>query len=818
MYKDWLRGFGLALCLTQTASLHAQVGGFPSAVTGSWDNPEAFQYRPPVNKTSSIQGPVPSNRWWSALLVRDEVKLMSAYPVFYGAAVNEYPAEGEGFGISVGYRGIGKPIPRSEEGSEVPANRVRTVDSDVQSQFLVWNGSMDRGSTKTRLHGYGDWHVVTETSDNAGRRFYTTMAAGSPYSSFEFVSGQPRIRLNSFGGQIEITDGAGHHVLGSGQSYNSDRILVKVIHPVSQEASYWGFYSAAGTQWYRQGEYLNVTIGSGANYLNTALLPRPDLFDEFYRHAYARITGTKASYSYDEAKAEIVTRFEFQTASQRGGFSSEVLSALFPHQYKHLREGWADAGKAYPSMRGSLRVWRGNSFTTALRNEGILQTFNEPKDSPGYSIDDHRQWTQWEDYVKWAWGVDTYGTGKALQRAALSLSMTDALEMPWLRDEIIAGLYKEFGEWFNPDLTSKPLFWADNLPYKFFSEYKASEGHWGHITGWRASYGTQALNDMHLHAGYWIYAASILAAYHPTFVKDYGWAIEKLIGNVASPYRGGKDFPYIRVFDPYAGRSYASGYYWFGYYNGNDLESTSEALNTWQSIFQWGQITGQKQYRDLGLYLYWTERSAAEQYWFDVDSDVHHPSYAFPLASVVREGSYDFATHWGSKQIEEIYGIQLLPLTPATLHLALNRPYMKKIWDAMSSTNQAARGTNFETWHGTMLSFQALVEPTKAVERYKFGEIAGPPGGEYSPIQDHETWSLVYHFIHSLNQLGLPLRGYWADQPGYGVFEKGGKVTFIAFNPSASENLTVNFYDGNGQKVHSIADIPPHKTVYSVKN
>lgn len=817
MDMRWIKGITLMLCLSPISSLQAQEGGFASGATGSWDNPEAFQYRRPVNKTDNIKGPVPSNRWWSNLLVRDEVKMMSAYPIFYSSAVNEYPAEGEGFGIALGYRGAGKAIPRAEGDSEVPQNLVRTVDSDVQSQFLVWNGSMDRGSTKSRLHAFGDWHVVMQTSDNAGRRFYTTMAAGSPYSSFQFEGGQPRVRMNSYGGQIEITDGYGHPILGNGQGYNGDRILVKVIHPVTMEASYWGFFTAEGTQWTRRGEYLDVTIGSNANYFNAALLPRPELFEEFYRHAYARITGTRANYSYDDAKAEVLTRFEFSTEVERGGFSNEVISALFPHQYKHLREGSADAGKAYATMRGSMRLWQGTSFTTALRNEGILQTFNQPKDSPGYSADDHRQWTQWEDYVKAAWGVDTYGTGKALQRAGLSMAMADSIEMPWLRDEIRDGMYKEFSEWFNPDVAAKPLFWADNLPFKFFTEYLASNGDWGHITGWRAAYGSQALNDLHLHTGYWIYGAAILAAYHPSFVKDYGWAIEKLIRNVASPERGANDFPYIRMFDPYAGRSYASGYYWFGFYNGNDLESTSEALNCWQAIYQWGQNTGNKTYRDLGLYLYWTERSAAEQYWFDVDGDVHHPSYAFPMASVVREGSYDFATHWGSKQIEEIYGIQLLPLTPASLHLALNRPYMKKIWDAMAGANRAARGVDFDTWHGTMLSFEALVEPQKAVERYKFGEIAGPPGGEYSPIQDHETWSLIYHFIHNLNQLGLPLRGYWADQPGYGVFEKEGKITFVAFNPSATDNLTVHFYKNDGSLAQTIENIPPRKTIYSAQ-
>lgn len=810
-FRSIVLGFGLLI----SPALTAQIGRFaPSTTSGSQDNLEAFQYRLPVNKTSNIKGPVPSNRWWSALLVRDEVKLMSAFPLAYASAINEYPAEGEGFGIAVGYRGAGNPTVRTDADSEVPAGTVRSIDTDVQSQFLVWNGSMEKASSKSRLHDFGDWHIVTETADNQGHKFYTTMAAGSPFTSFEFNNGQPRIRLNSFGGQIDIRDATGKS-LDDGQSISSDRLRIRLLHPASAAVSFWGFFSAPGTQWTRKGEYLNLVIGGGANYLNTALLPSEDDFDLFYQHAYAKIVGTKASFSYKDAEANIVTDFTFTTQVQRSGFSGDVISAMFPHQYKHLSKGSADAGRAYPTLRGSMRLWVGSSFSTTLRNEGIILAFNKPSDSPGYSVDDHRQWAQWEDYVKNSWGVDTYGTGKALQRAGQSVLMTDAIDMPWLRDEIIDGMYKEFSEWFNADISTKPLFWADNQPYKFFSQFSPSDGHWGQIVGWRASYGSQSLNDIHFHYGYWVHAAAILAMYHPTFVKDYGWAIDLIIRNMADPLRGDKDFPYLRMFDPYAGRSYASGYYWFGFYNGNDQESTSEALNAWQAVYQWGQITGQKQYRDLGLYLYWTEQSAVDQYWLDIDRDVHHPDYPYPLVDVVREGNYEFATHWGSKQIEEFYGIQLLPLTPATLQIGRHRDYIKGLWKSMTDVNQKAKGVDFDTWHGTMLSFEALVDPQAAVDRFKFGETAGAVGEEYSPIQDHETWSLVYHFIHNMNQLGAPISGFHADSPSYAVFQKGEKKTFVGFNPSASKNLTIKFYDGNNALVHTIADIPPHKTIYA---
>ncbi|WP_141733200.1 glycosyl hydrolase [Oligoflexus tunisiensis] len=801
-----------------SGGLQAQLGSFaPAHVSGSQDSLETFQARRPVNKTSQIQGPVPSNTWWSNLLVRDEVKTMSPFPLFYSSAIHEYPAEGEAFGIAVAFRGAGKPTERTQGVTELPAGKVRTIGSDVQSQFMIWNSSMQRASTKSRLHAYGDWHIVTETSDAGGHRMYTTMTAGSPYSYFEFQNGQPRIRLNSHGGRIDITNGQGQPILRDGEQFVGDRILVQVLHPVSQESSLWGFFSTAGTQWRRQGEYLEVIIGGNGNELSTALLPRREDFQLFYQHAYAKIVGTRASYTHVEKEALIRTEFRFETKLTRPEFSSEVLTTLFPHQYKNMPAGGQNSLGSYATLRGSMRLWKGLSFRTELQNQGILLTLNQPSASVGYSAELHQQWIVWEDYVKSAFGVDTYGTGKALQRAAQSLAVAEAIGMDWLHDEIVQGLYNEFADWFTYSPGSEPTFWADNQPYKYFSNYLPTHGDWGHIVGWRASYGTPALNDHHLHYGYWIHAAALLAKYHPQFIKDYGWAVESLIRNIAAPDRQDRQFPYLRAFDPYSGRSYASGFYWFGYYDGNDLESSSEALNAWQAIYQWGQVTGQKQYRDLGLYLYWTERSAVDQYWLDVDGDVHHPAYDFPLVGILREGAYEFKTHWGSQNIEEYFGIQLLPLTPATLHMGLNRSYTRKIWDFMSQTNRQAKGTDFDTWHGTMLNFQALVDPQAAVQRYQFGEMAGLPGQEYSPLHDHETWSIIYHFIHNLNQLGRPMAGFRADAPAYGVFEKHGRYTFVAFNPSRDHALSVNFHDRNGW-VHTIKDIPPGETVYSVKN
>jgi hypothetical protein len=131
----------------------------------------------------------------------------------------------------------------------------------------------------------------------------------------------------------------------------------------------------------------------------------------------------------------------------------------------------------------------------------------------------------------------------------------------------------------------------------------------------------------------------------------------------------------------------------------------------------------------------------------------------------------------------------------------------------MTAINRAATGVDYDTWHGTMWNTLALIDPAAAVAAYRFNFTAGPPGGEYNPIQPHESYSTIYNFIHNLNELGRPIGHITADAPSYGVFRKeDGTINYVAFNPSTTAPLTVRFFD-SGREVQVIRDIPPGKIV-----
>ena len=110
------------------------------------------------------------------------------------------------------------------------------------------------------------------------------------------------------------------------------------------------------------------------------------------------------------------------------------------------------------------------------------------------------------------------------------------------------------------------------------------------MIGYPASYGSDGeLNDHHFHYGYFIRAAAEIAAARSGLGRGraaWGGMVQLLIRDIASPDRADPWFPFLRCFDPYAGHSWASGHAKFG--DGNNQESSSEAMNAWAGIILWG--------------------------------------------------------------------------------------------------------------------------------------------------------------------------------------------------------------------------------------
>lgn len=116
--------------------------------------------------------------------------------------------------------------------------------------------------------------------------------------------------------------------------------------------------------------------------------------------------------------------------------------------------------------------------------------------------------------------------------------------------------------------------------------------------------------------------------------------------------------------------------------DGNNQESSSEAINAWAGLILWGEATGNARVRDLGIYLYTTEVAAVQTYWFDFKHAVLAPECAKPFASMVFGGKYAYNTWW-TVEPHQIFAINMLPFTPASLYLGASPEYSRAVMAAL---------------------------------------------------------------------------------------------------------------------------------------
>jgi endoglucanase Acf2 len=221
-------------------------------------------------------------------------------------------------------------------------------------------------------------------------------------------------------------------------------------------------------------------------------------------------------------------------------------------------------------------------------------------------------------------------------------------------------------------------------------------------------FGNEKLNDHHFHYGYFIRAAAVLVRADPSFLPRVKTQIGQLVDDIANPNRTSGQYPYLRNFDVYEGHSWADGFAKFA--DGNDQESSSEAINAWYAVYLWSRITHDSQLESTALYLYTTEVESAKEYWFGTAGLLAAP-YQHRLASLVWGGKVDFGT-WFSSNPNAIYGIQLLPITPASTYLG-QLPGIS----AYTSDLEAAGGRLDGYWGDLLLAWLSYYAPHEALAK-----------------------------------------------------------------------------------------------------
>ncbi len=427
-----------------------------------------------------------------------------------------------------------------------------------------------------RVDGFSDW-FVTARMRQGGNALTVTYGHGSPFVFALYAGGNPRLTFTT---KPRIWSG----------SAQSAALAITI------REKHYGLFGPSGSTWSGlDGETWTNKLG-GRDYFSIALLPdnSPETLALFAAHAHAHVIDTKVVWRYEPEQSTVTTSFNYKTVP-REGKETNTIFALYPHQWMNTQT--ALLPQSYNSVRGVMKLGKGSSFTTRHTFPGVLPALPdvggcEAGKLKGYIDSELRS-------LQNARVGDTYWEGKRLGKIASLVPIAEQAGHTEAVDAFSSELAARLEMWFSATngagaLKSKGVFYYNQ--------------NWGTLIGYPASYGSdRELSDHHFHYGYFIRAAAEVARRNRAWGEDARWGamLKMLIRDAANPERGDTLFPFLRNFDPYAGHSWASGAGNFA--DGNNNESSSEAMNAWAGLILWGEAMGDSKLRELGIYLFTTE-------------------------------------------------------------------------------------------------------------------------------------------------------------------------------------------------------------------
>lgn len=357
------------------------------------------------------------------------------------------------------------------------------------------------------------------------------------------------------------------------------------------------------------------------------------------------LTGVSSAYSL--RSTTVTTELSYHAAGQN------VIAAM-PHQQSGLVTPSECSLGSYPSVYGTLEACSG--ATLAWSSTKVAPT--AALDVSSLSDQDKAVSSQLEQDLSSTPAIpgDSYFGGKALYRLANLLMLARGLGDSTAEQTARSKLDDALIRWTDPkgcSTRSSQCFVYD------------SDAHG--IVGLTASFGSDQFNDHAFHYGYFLYAAAVAARDDPSIRSRIAPVMNLLAADIASPSPS-SNFPARRVFDAYAGHSWASGYAPFA--AGNNQESSSEAVNAWNGLGAWAEVSGDGALVGEATWMLSAEAASAKAYWTGFSlADPVYSGYAHSVVGINWGGKRDDAT-WFSADPNAKLGIQLIPMSPVSGYLA----------------------------------------------------------------------------------------------------------------------------------------------------
>ncbi len=551
----------------------------------------------------------------------------------------------------------------SPEGLSFSSPEIKATDKTIFAPFVEdFAVGFADDLEKPKIESIGDWSIGFSMATKQKDSLSFTLAHGIPYIKLKIDSDSVHVR---FAHDFVITDQNTTKITSS--SFSSDSYLV-----TTNNHEYIFVLPQKSAHTVKKNEIIIGKPGS----LFIGLLDKKDNYDLFKEISDIEILGTSATPTVETE--DLVTIYKTVTNGK------VPLITLFSHQSDFLTQK-PDILGTYPTLRGDMELVSANSFTTRIPLVRPDESFKKVSKGESEIIVQLKKDIK-EVIEKGSPDSKNYYLGTWFGKVTSLIQLTDTFKLTAEKETLL-----QFVE---------PIFTKSLTYFQYDSEQKS-------LVSTSPEFGNEKLNDHHFHYGYYIRTAAVLARYKPELLKDYKGLVDELVNDIATIDRNSETYPYLRNFDVYEGHSWADGY--ADFVDGNNQESSSEAINAWYAVYLWSKVTKNVDLEKYALYLYNTEIQSVYDYWFDKKNNYAAP-YGHKIASIVWGGKVDFTT-WFGKEANMIYGIQLLPITPASLYLGNLDNFSQYEEDYRKSG-----GDGTKEWGELFIIWKSFYDPKEALE------------------------------------------------------------------------------------------------------
>ncbi|MGH8046044.1 MAG: glycosyl hydrolase, partial [Chthoniobacterales bacterium] len=496
----------------------------------------------------------------------------------------------------------------------------------------------DLVASNTVVNNWGDWNVDFSMPDANGHNLQVTMVRGVPFTWTRWTNMNPKLVL---GATTTFYDTAGAPITVTGGQFTATSFAMTV------GGKNYGVFLPDNTVCTVGGTgattYVEPNL-AGGNYMVIGYLPAISNLSTFQTYAYARPTDTQLTWAYEPANNRVRTTWTI-TATAMKGANTQTIQGFIPHHWRTTTPNFSYQSYTYNTQRGLMKTAIGSSFQLDFPFAGIVPVLPAPQQlGLTNEFSPSRMSTYLTGFNPGNMLGETYGSGKGL--TLCGQMMTFANEM---------GDTTNFNR-LKTALTTALQNWLTYTPGEangYFAEYAG----WKAIIGWDASYGSQAFNDLHFHYGYFATAAALLGKYDKTFLTNYGPMMRKIVKAFANYDRTDTSLPFLRTFDVWEGHSNAGG---MSSANGENQESSSEAMNSWVGLYLLGAMMNDSQMTAAGAMGYAMESRTVNEYWQDLNEDVHPSVFTAAGASMVWGDNFTYGTYFDDDPAW-VYAIQYVP-------------------------------------------------------------------------------------------------------------------------------------------------------------